>query len=50
MKGVQTLPPGLIIHSTEHQLSGHECEQPRETVKDREAWPTAVHGATISQT
>ena len=50
MKGVRTLPPGLSVYSTEHRLSGHECEQARETVKDREAWRTAVHGVATSQT
>ena len=33
-----------------HQLSGHEFEQTREIVKDREAWPAAVHGVTKSRT
>ena len=29
-----------------HWLNGHESEQTRETVKDREAWHAAVHGVT----
>ena len=29
-----------------HQLSGHEFEQIREIVKDREAWCAAVRGVT----
>jgi len=28
-----------------HQLNGHESEQTPETVKDREAWCTAVMGS-----
>ena len=28
----------------------HEFEQTREIVKDREAWPAAVHRVTKSQT
>ena len=31
-------------------LNGHEFEQLWETVKDREAWHAAVHGAAKSQT
>ena len=31
-------------------LNGHEFEQPRERVKDREAWLAAIHGVTKSQT
>ena len=27
-----------------HRLNGHEFEQLREMVKDREAWRAAVHG------
>ena len=27
-----------------HGLNGHELKKPREMVKDREAWSTAVHG------
>ena len=30
-----------------HQLNGHEFEQLQKTVKDREAWPAAVHGVTV---
>ena len=30
-----------------HQLNGHEFEQLRERVKDREAWHTAVQGSHI---
>ena len=34
-----------------HQLSGHEFEQtPEDGVNDREAWLSAVHGVTNSQT
>ena len=29
-----------------HQLNGHEFEQLREIVKDREAWPAEVHGVS----
>jgi len=29
-----------------HQLSGHECEQTLQIVKDREAWSAAVHAVT----
>ena len=29
-----------------HRLSGHELEQAPGMVKDREAWPAAVHGVT----
>ena len=29
-------------------LNGHEFEQPRERVKDREAWHAAVHGLAKS--
>ena len=32
-----------------HQLTGHEFEHLRETVKDREAWRAAVHEVTKSQ-
>ena len=31
-------------------LNGHEFEQLRETMKDREAWCTAIHGAAKSLT
>ena len=31
-----------------HQLNGHESEQLREIVKDRESWPAAVHGVAKS--
>ena len=34
-----------------HQLNGHEFEQvPGVGDKDREAWQSAVHGVTKSQT
>ena len=33
-----------------HQLDGHEFEQLRKLVMDREAWHAAVHGITKSQT
>ena len=33
-----------------HRLSGHEFEQTREIVKDRETWCAAVHGIAKSQT
>ena len=34
-----------------HQLNGHEFEQtPGDGVKDREAWPAAIHGFAKSQT
>ena len=33
-----------------HLLNGHESEQLREMVKDREARHAAVHGVTKSQT
>ena len=33
-----------------HQFNGHEFEQPPETVKDREGWHAAVHGAAKNQT
>ena len=32
-----------------HQLNGHEFEQFRELVVDREAWGAAVRGVTESQ-
>ena len=31
-----------------HRLNGHESEQLREIVKDRESWPAAVHGVAKS--
>ena len=33
-----------------HQLDGHEFEQARELVMDREAWHVAVHGVAKSWT
>ena len=33
-----------------HQLNGHEFEQLREIVKDREAWHAAVYVVAKSQT
>ena len=33
-----------------HQLNGHEFEQLRELVMDREACRAAVHGVTKNQT
>ena len=33
-----------------HRLNGHEFEQTREIVKDRQAWSTAAHGVAKSQT
>ena len=34
-----------------HQLNGHEFEQTSDRiVKDREAWPAAIHGVTKSCT
>ena len=34
-----------------HQLNGHEFEQTqRDSEKDREAWPAAVHGVTKNRT
>ena len=32
-----------------HQLNGHECEQPWETVEDGEAWPASVNVVAKSQ-
>ena len=32
-----------------HRLDGHEFEETREIVKDREAWRAAVHGVAKSQ-
>ena len=33
-----------------HQFNRYEHGQPRETVRDREAWRAAVRGVTKSQT
>ena len=33
-----------------HQLNGHEFEQLRELVMDRQAWRAAIHSAAKSQT
>ena len=33
-----------------HRLNGHESEQARELVMDREAWRAAVHEVANSQT
>ena len=33
-----------------HQLNGHEFEQLRELVMDRQAWRAAIHRAAKSQT
>ena len=33
-----------------HQLSGHEFEETVEIEKDRESWPTSVHGVTKKRT
>ena len=33
-----------------HGLDGHELSKLRGLVKDREAWPAAVHGVTKSRT
>ena len=29
-----------------HRLNGHEFEQLRQMVRDREAWPAEVHGGS----
>ena len=34
----------------QYQLNGHEFEQVWETVKDKEAWPAAIHRVSISWT
>ena len=33
-----------------HRLNGHEFSKLQEIVKDREAWPAAVHGVAKSRT
>ena len=33
-----------------HQLNGHECDEVRELVTDREAWRAVIHGVTKSRT
>ena len=33
-----------------HQLNGCEFEETLETEKDREAWPSSVHGVTKRRT
>ena len=40
----------LLIFRQHHQLNGHESEQIPVMVKDGEAWHTAVHGVTESDT
>ena len=39
-----------VIVGRHHQLNGHEFEQLRELVMDRQAWRAAIHRAAKSQT